>query len=649
MKLTEKPGFFPEYYQNIKNVVDDEIIKKFSIFENDFERVSYIENLKNVRDNDLKLQRTFHGKNLSQSMDYKEKGNLAFKNQRWIEALTLYSKSLIVAPKEDKNHLAILFANRSASLFHMERYDETLLDIHRSVELGYPRDMIHKILEREAQCYLSKKNFLNAMTSFKKTISALDDSKLSLEKRQKIEKDCLIMIKMLEKDPNSKSMAEKLNKLKITSSKETVNEEYISDAIKVDFSPEEGRFIRAARNVEVGDEILIENPNVCALLEKFCQSHCQNCFLRTVTPIPCNNCTDIIFCSEKCLKDATYHEYECGILPTFWKSGASINCHLALRIIACKPLEYFKKIKSEIDIDLDFEHLKKLPTNDYRRICNLVRHERKRNPSGFFQYTLMARFLSQLLHVSDYFGANPSKDDVLYITSLILRNLQFLQFNTHEISELHQATKMNASAKTVFIGGGIYPTLALFNHSCDPGIVRYFKGTKIYVNAIKDVESGLQISENYGPLYAQECREDRQVKLIDLYWFDCQCDACLENWPKYEDMKNDVIRFRCDADIKCNGIIEVPPDVNEFMIKCQKCGQLTNILKGLKVMQDTEQITKIAKRLYDAGDYCKALQKNIDLLKMMNKVLAPPFTDYLQVQQSIRDCYLNLGNAYALN
>jgi hypothetical protein len=27
-------------------------------------------------------------------------------------------------------------------------------------------------------------------------------------------------------------------------------------------------------------------------------------------------------------------------------------------------------------------------------------------------------------------------------------------------------------SKSVFIGGAVYPTLAMFNHSCDPSIVR---------------------------------------------------------------------------------------------------------------------------------------------------------------------------------
>lgn len=102
---------------------------------------------------------------------------------------------------------------------------------------------------------------------------------------------------------------------------------------------------------------------------------------------------------------------------------------------------------------------------------------------------------------------------------------------------------------------------------------------------IRPVEAGLQISENYGPIYTQETRNERQTKLKDLYKFECCCDACLENWPTFDKLPTDVIRFRCDAPNKCNAVIDVPPNCNDFMVKCLTCNESTNILKGLKVMQ----------------------------------------------------------------
>lgn len=53
-----------------------------------------------------------------------------------------------------------------------------------------------------------------------------------------------------------------------------------------------------------------------------------------------------------------------------------------------------------------------------------------------------------------------------------MRFLQILQFNAHEISELEIKGNNLKDWKSIFLGGGLYPTLALFNHSCEPAIVR---------------------------------------------------------------------------------------------------------------------------------------------------------------------------------
>jgi len=56
--------------------------------------------------------------------------------------------------------------------------------------------------------------------------------------------------------------------------------EFYSAAIRFDQNREEGRFVRAARDVKVGEEILVEKPFVAVLLEKFSKTLCEYCFVR---------------------------------------------------------------------------------------------------------------------------------------------------------------------------------------------------------------------------------------------------------------------------------------------------------------------------------------------------------------------------------
>lgn len=90
----------------------------------------------------------------------------------------------------------------------------------------------------------------------------------------------------------------------------------------------------------------------------------------------------------------------------------------------------------------------------------------------------MATVLLRFLQETGYFKGEICKkltDNEIYIGGLLLHNLQVLQFNAHEIAELQFDADYPGEldrAKSQFIGGGLFPTLALFNHSCEPGIVR---------------------------------------------------------------------------------------------------------------------------------------------------------------------------------
>lgn len=219
-----------------------------------------------------------------------------------------------------------------------------------------------------------------------------------------------------------------------------------------------------------------------------------------------------------------------------------------------------------------------------------------------------------------------------------------MQFNAHEISELQYKGK-NDTGTSVFIGGGLYPTVAFFNHSCDPGVVRYFNGNTIMLRAIKFISKGSMVAENYGPIFTQEAKEERQKKLLEQYHFKCMCVPCMENWPTFKEMDDSILRFRCDGlDRTCKSVLNVPVDVNEFMIKCTECGEFTNIMKGLKLVQDTDILFKTAMRLHEEGDSKGALSKYVETLDILHQSMVPPFRSYHLAQQGIKRCITEFGN-----
>lgn len=280
--------------------------------------------------------------------------------------------------------------------------------------------------------------------------------------------------------------------------------------------------------------------------------------------------------------------------------------------------------------------------DDYRKIYKLVTHEETRSAEDFFQRTLMATLLNACLTLGGFYK---TKEAESFIGGLLLHNLQLLQFNAHEISELQREDDRDVG-KSVFIGGGLYPTLALFNHSCEPGVTRYYKGNSVCVRSVRSIAAGSMIGENYGPMFTQTPREERRATLLNQYRFSCNCRACSKNWPLFSEMDDTVLRFKCDGGKICSNVLLIPSEINEFMIKCTDCGEHTNIMKGLKLLQDTETMFKLATKMHSAGEIEAALYKYVEEMNTLDEVLVPPYRDYHLCQQGLRSCMLEYGNRY---
>lgn len=200
-------------------------------------------------------------------------------------------------------------------------------------------------------------------------IHCLDESSLPNDKRVKSERDAQIMLNILKVKTTQQD--NNLSKLSLAVKDDKELPTILNDGVGFGYNESEGHYAKANGKIKVGDSIIIEKPHCAVLLEKYSKTHCQHCFLRcveklfvlkdfelfvfvslfrTIAPIVCPNCPNVIFCSEKCKEIAlsSYHKTECIVLPLIWRSGSSINCHMALRIISQKPLQYFIEFKDQV-------------------------------------------------------------------------------------------------------------------------------------------------------------------------------------------------------------------------------------------------------------------------------------------------------------
>ena len=105
----------------------------------------------------------------------------------------------------------------------------------------------------------------------------------------------------------------------------------------------------------------------------------------------------------------------------------------------------------------------------------------------------------RLLKNSTFFGAVTAKngdysltDDELYVGSIVLRLINVCPCNCHDVSEFESPTldKFGGACTKVSVGAGIFPTLALLNHSCDPSFMRCNNGRSILCVANKNIKKG---------------------------------------------------------------------------------------------------------------------------------------------------------------
>lgn len=116
-------------------------------------------------------------------------------------------------------------------------------------------------------------------------MTAVDDANLPTEKRSKTIQDFLVMVKLLEKDPSTKKTAAKKSDPNLLSRTVQEEKEYISESVKIDSNVKEGRFGVAARDIKIGEELIVEKPGAAVLLQEYTKTHCQHCFIRFVIQI----------------------------------------------------------------------------------------------------------------------------------------------------------------------------------------------------------------------------------------------------------------------------------------------------------------------------------------------------------------------------
>ena len=101
----------------------------------------------------------------------------------------------------------------------------------------------------------------------------------------------------------------------------------------------------------------------------------------------------------------------------------------------------------------------------------------------------------------------------------------YFQFNTHQTGQFESFDLLTGYSATA-TGQVIRPSMAMFNHSCNPNMVRIDRGKFVIAAATTDIKEGEEVTDSYGSTFSEEEWEDRRTKLRQDFWFRCPCFAC---------------------------------------------------------------------------------------------------------------------------
>lgn len=95
----------------------------------------------------------------------------------------------------------------------------------------------------------------------------------------------------------------------------------------------------------------------------------------------------------------------------------------------------------------------------------------------------------------------------------------------------------NGSFETKVLTINIFPIWSMVNHSCAPNIHGiYCPGGKLAMQVIRPIQKGSRLSIKYCENFPIEPLEKRREYLSTNYFFECQCEACIKDYPQVESM-----------------------------------------------------------------------------------------------------------------
>ncbi|XP_043248068.1 SET and MYND domain-containing protein 4-like isoform X2 [Colletes gigas] len=543
-------------------------------------------------------------KNEEDSIRFREEGNQHFVMGDDTEAIKCYTMSLAYASSEEL--MAYAHANRSAALYRKQMYKPCLIDIDAALNLGYPEEKRKNLKERGAK----------AVEEIKKKLKIKADDPIDTQKLMSM---CLpenitdVPVTVRYRNGSAENKKETNKNVNVNGNKdESVNgcnepsidnkgkePRYVadegalklaygpskevpaaSDGVSISYSEKYGRHLIATKEFKPGDVVSFENPYAYIIYAQKYYTHCHHCLSRSYNLIPCPHCPMAQYCSEKCrtLAWEMAHNIECPILAVL---GNLFNVDKDKVRMLTKIVRFLitvtAKGKKFAELREDMKVAESNPDNrtagftdegildstSARSALSLATNMTTRPLIGLSAFACISALAAILLATQTNFfckkyEVNQLKDinnvpELKFCGSLMFRACVIMSSNCFTVQQ----------EPGIKSGSGLYVMHSLYNHSCAPNTFRHFEGLTMITRALEPIYPGDQIFTGYGAAYAHMPRSERREKIMQDYFFECNCPACESDWPMY----TEILRNHVGSVCKNKGLVEKLKPYKQRLLK----------------------------------------------------------------------------------
>lgn len=291
------------------------------------------------------------------------------------------------------------------------------------------------------------------------------------------------------------------------------------------------------------------------------------------------------YCSEECITSKrNIHPIECPVLMLLLEANVDEELGLVFRTLLKFNMEDIlsevtktEKVRGTSESALkDARLFVNLPMS-YSSLTKLEGHVDKRSGESILESVANAVLVVKLLQKIPEFwerkdstseaNLEQNTENLEILGGEVMKLLLNFQCNIHCIKELCIDRKKGIlNIDCTVVGHGIYKNFSMTNHSCNPNSLNSNWGDVKYLYSVSFIPKGAEIFDSYGERFVSHPSEMRKDNLKETYYFECDCEACVNDWPLFTEISS-FYNWICPV---CKTVL------SQTSFKCSNCQKLSS-------------------------------------------------------------------------